>query len=536
MSRAVKAGVLGLVIVATVWTFTLWRWHRMPQAVSGQDIALERLLQLVLLPLALTAVALVAWMGVRRLRTWVRTPLPTTVPLSGSLQATASAAPPAADASPVVLPLASVLAEALTLSAGDDAAVAWQALKDARVRPGLDPELQDLDGLPVFSARVPDLDVREWLLSHAELSLSGPAALPEDVLRTLALLEGPLQALVDAVAELQMARDAAQGVDAAHGVRAVQDLDRPDTGLPVDAPLHLAGVGRPDSQAWRQAQSERAPRLQVRLCLPARWSDEARGVAVDWVRRQCGSLLDWAERQGAPAPVWHTEPLPTGAEPEALWTELSASLPTWSASSRPQLMLLLVADTALDTDCILQWQARGDLFTSHHQRGRVPGEAAAGLLLANAAWCAGADISGPQLWPAQARQRERSADGVGRVGCEVTEALVRGVAERHAARGQADWFVVSDGDHRSSRTAEVFEALQAVCPQLDPMVSVVRAGEACGDMGLARALVPVALASAALRHKETGLASGLAVALLVQDSLARVAVPLTSSHPLSPST
>lgn len=530
MSRAVKAGVLGLVIVATVWAFTFWRWQRMPQAVSGQDIGPQLVLQLVVLPVALTAVALLAWMGVRRLRVWVRTPLPSVGGSSGALQAAGAAAPPAEAASPVVLPLAWVLAEALTLSAGDDAAAAWQALQGARVRPGLDPVLQDLDGWPVFSARVPGLDVHEWLLSHAELSLSGHAALPEDVVRTLALLEGPLHALVEAVGELQVAWGAAQGGDA------VQGRDGPGMGLPVDAPLHLAGVGRPDRQARRQAQSERAPHLQVRLCLPARWPDEVRGVAVDWVRCQCGSLLDWAERHGASAPVWHTAPLPAGAEPEALWTELSASLPTWSASSRPQLMLLLVADTALDTERILQWQARGELFTSHHQRGRVPGEAAAGLLLANGAWGAGAGVTGPQLWPAQARQRERSADGAGRVGCEATEGLVRGVAECHAARGQADWVVVSDGDHRPSRTAEVFEALQSVCPQLDPMVSVVRVGEACGDMGLARALVPVALASSALRHNEADPACALAVALLVQDSLARVAVPLTSSRPLSPST
>ena len=70
----------------------------------------------------------------------------------------------------------------------------------------------------------------------------------------------------------------------------------------------------------------------------------------------------------------------------------------------------------------------------------------------------------------------------------------------------------------------MFEALLAVRPQADPMLSVVRVGDGCGDMGLARSLVSVALASAGLRQGEP---AGMALALLVQDALQRVAVPLT---------
>jgi len=98
------------------------------------------------------------------------------------------------------------------------------------------------------------------------------------------------------------------------------------------------------------------------------------------------------------------------------------------------------------------------------------------------------------------------------------------VAQRLAPHADGDWTLVSDGDHRASRTAEVFEALLAVRPQADPMLSVVRVGDGCGDMGLARSLVSVALASAGLRQGEP---AGMALALLVQDALQRVAVPLT---------
>ena len=57
MSKAVKAGVLGLVIAATVWSLTLWQWRRTPEAVSGHDI----FWRLLVLPLVLMVVAWLAW-------------------------------------------------------------------------------------------------------------------------------------------------------------------------------------------------------------------------------------------------------------------------------------------------------------------------------------------------------------------------------------------------------------------------------------------------------------------------------------------
>lgn len=538
MSRAVKAGMLGLVIVATVWTLTLWQWRRAPEAVTGLDM----LLYLVVAPLALIAVALLAWRAVQRLRALAARPLAKAgaLPLGGL-----AAAPAAADAHRVgdadeaparsAQPMATVLAEALTLAAGHEVGQAWHALKDARVRPGLDPALSDADGLPVFSARVPELDLADWLLAHAELSAAGDAPMPEQVLRTLALLEGPLHALLDAL-------DGWRPL-ATVGGHAAEPGTPSVTSLPADAPSHLSGVGRSDGPAWRQARAERAPRLRVRLCLPATWARDDRERAVAWVRSRCGALLDWAEAHGAPAPEWQTDPLADGDGPESIWSERALPWSAWSASSRPQLLLLLAADTALDDACIAQWQARGELFTSQHQRGRVPGEAAAGLLLANPAWdawCrapaatqawpepamqASEDIAScPQMWWPQQALRERSADVVGRVDGLCTQTLLHGVAQRLTLPADGDWLLVSDGDHRASRTAEVFEALLAVRPQADPMLSVVRVGDGCGDVGLARSLVSVALASAALRQDEP---VAVALALMVQDAWQRVAVPLT---------
>lgn len=552
MSRAVKAGVLGLVIAATVWALTLWRWRRAPESVSGLDIVLY----LVLVPLALTGVAWLAWRAVQRLRELADRPLPvglpgslpggptggSTRPPGASVASLASKADTAGDASGTgsdpAQPVATVLAEALSLAAGHEVGLAWHALKEARVRPGLDPTLSDADGLPVFSARAPDLDLADWLLAHAELALPGSAPLPDHVLRTLALLEGPVHALMDALGAWRP--QASLGAD---GRAAELAGGAVAPGLPPDAPSHLSGVGRADGPAWRQARADRAPRLLVRLCLPGAWSSDDRERAVAWVRSQCGFALDWADAHGVPAPEWHTQPLADGDGPESLWSERALNWAAWSASPRPQLLLLLVADTALDEACIAQWQARGELFTSQHQRGRVPGEAAVGLLLANPAWdawCrqpstpfpsgalpmqAGEDIGTcPQMWWPQQALRARSADVIGRVDGLCTQGLLQGVVQRLSLPADGDWLLVSDGDHRASRTAEVFEALLAVRPQADPVLSVVRVGDGCGDVGLARSLVSVALASAALRQGEP---VAVALALMVQDAWQRVVVPLT---------
>jgi Tfp pilus assembly protein PilN len=84
--------------------------------------------------------------------------------------------------------------------------------------------------------------------------------------------------------------------------------------------------------------------------------------------------------------------------------------------------------------------------------------------------------------------------------------------------------VVADADHRASRTAELFESLQDVVPGLDPMLAVTRLGEACGELGMARALAPSALACTALRS--TGEPGQVAVAAHVQSSHDRVVVAL----------
>lgn len=520
MSKAVKATGLGLVIFATVWVVTLWQWYSTQRSVTGQQVAM----QLVVLPAALTAIALVAWWGATRLRSFATRPIePPPAPSAPAQAGAANAADAPRGPSGA---LATVVSEAVALSAGHDVTTAWNGLRTGQVRPSLDSAVQDTEGLPVFTARLSDLDTADWLDAHAELSDGELPALPEAVVRSLALLEGPLHELLGALQGLQPPAE--------------QRVAGPAAAASVSA-AHLSGVGVTLSESDRSRAEQRVPALSVSLCLPSNWSEPDRQRALGWVRQRCGAMVDWMQAWGAREPHWQLE---SPATPEVLWEGLTQGLRRAHADPRPHLHLVLAADSLVDEDSVLRLLGRGELFTHQHQGGRVPGEAAVGLLLANPAWQAQSPLpDAPGLgWPVKAR-REQSADRIGRVGSEVVGALFRQAldsaapnsaesnsAEPNSAEPPDTWWVVSDADHRASRCAELFEAVQAVQPGVDPLSSVIRAGDACGDMGLARALVPVALASSAVRQglspDEGNARPTPALVGLLQCSHSRVVIPV----------
>lgn len=521
MAKVLKAGALWLAIMVLVWLITIWRWQSSRHDASTADI----IWQLLVLPLALTGFFLAVLWGVVRLREQAAAPIVGASAPSASLGAGTSAkaasrpvADPQSDEAQRQLS-ACVLAEAVTLAAGGDALSAWSSLQAQRVRPQLDSALQDVDGMPVFTSRVADLDVCDWLDAHAELAQGAGQAsvLPEPVLRGLALLDAPLHQMLLAFGDLGPLPDE-EDVSSVH---ARHELRSPAVDLGMKA--HLSGVAAPVNAAQTQARAAVAPQLTVRLLLPSHWSADDRAVAVDWVRSQCGGLLDWAEARRAKGLLWLTEPI---ERPEDLWQEIDRQMVQWSRDARPELLLILAVDTAVNEHGVERMQSVGELFTSSHQTGKVPGEAAAGLLLANAHWqglVAPQAASSVRMWRPVRATRDKSADAAGRVGATALCVALQQAASLNQADKDAV-LVVSDADHRASRTAELFEALQDAMPGVDPMLAVTRVGEACGEMGLARTLVPSVLACAALRAGEA--ADQVALAAHVQSSHERVVVAL----------
>ncbi len=544
-TRLVQLALLWLVVSAMVWLTTIWRWQGQGADVGSADLVL----QLVLLPLALAAVLATSIWLVGRTRREAAAPLAFARPAAQAASAADAGSP--ADAVDDALPWASavVLSEHVNLCLGPDAALALDAAHTATVRPGLDPELQDTDGMPVFAARHPDLDTEAW-------AALAPAAEPwsPEAERALALLAPVLQ---DALAAL-----ADQAGPESPGWAAWQQRCR--QGSPAAAPqlapladqacqpTYLAGVARPEPPSAQLARKAQAPLLHIRLVLPPSWPATQREQAVAWVKAQCGALLDWSEAMSARGVNWLVEPL---MQNEDLWAEVDQTLVRWHREGRPELLLMLAADTAITPHVVERMQARGELFTANHQVGRMPGEAAVALLLGTAHWLglpvgapvppvtdpgqahgtpaeAAAQASAVRLWRPLRSRRDKSADAHGRLGVQALSAALSQVQALH--RPQADALrVVADADHRASRTGELYEAVAAVSPDVDPMLAIARVGQACGDLGVAGALVPSALASAWLRASDAAAlpdsapdSQPLALAVLLQSSHERVVVPM----------
>ncbi len=487
MSKAVKAAGLGLVIFVTVWVVTLWQWYRSQQPLNSEEVAT----QLILLPVGLTLAALLAWWGAARLRQWLAKPVEAAVvatPAGGVDPAQKNEGGAAAQSMP--LGLACILAEALTLPEGDDPQAAWTTLRSGPLRPGLDPQLQDADGMPIFSSRMAGLSTEDWLDAHAEVTAS---PLPESLLRAMALIEAPLHQLLCAL-------PAPDGLEWA-GAGTETDLSSSVRG--EGGATFLSGVGQSGGRDQALRRRELAPSLDIQLWVPSDWTDEHRSLFLDWLRHQSGMALDWARASGSVEPRWSVASIDG---PEAGWDHLLPRLSELHADVRPRLLLVLAAQSLVDEACVAGLQARGELFTTQHQGGRVPGEGAAGLLLANApmvARCTPAQH--PWLGMPCTARRQRSADRSGRPGSDelisvMQQALSPWVQAAPGASGQGSWWCLSDADHRPGRASELFEAFQALQPDADAMQSVLRLGDVWGELGIARALLPVALAASVVRQ------------------------------------
>lgn len=520
MTHFLKAAVVWLAIGAVVWLLTIWRWQTTGHEASNGDIVLH----LLALPTLLSAALLLVLWGVKALREQAAKPV--VVATSANLVASTEEVP--AHAASTVVPHAWVIGEAALLPVGSDVGSAWSTLQGTPPRPGLDADLQDLDGMPVFTARVPDMHLPVGLAGGGELSPpwwpgAGNAPPSQGVQRALLLLQPVLQDALGLIATLVPA-------DSGSSIHARVSGQEP---APECMRAHLSGVAAPVSAADVAAAKARAPQLTVRLCLPCSWPALERQAAVDWVRGQSGSLLDWVETTGARGVRWVIEPL---EQPEAVWDEVDRTLVQWSRQAQPELMLLLAVDSGIDEAHVERQQATGRLFTAAHQSGQVPGEGAAALLLASPHWPGLNELDNTpiKLWQPVRTRRDKSADALGRLGSTALGAALKPAFDWTQPE-TAHLRVVSDADHRASRSAELFEALQDVAPGLDPMTQVTRVGEFCGDLGQARSVATAALACQALRQSDDPQHT---VALLtqVQASHERVVVALTprASEPLLP--
>lgn len=482
MMRAFFKGLgLFVAIACVVWVAVLWQWQSSRHDMSSEDIVLY----LGVLPLVLFGVALLArwaWSAASA-RADRRANAQTLAPSSSALPAEAAAARDAARHATCQL-----LAAPVNCAAAASARDLLQAAREGKPRPGLDRALRRADGLPAITARAAAADEADLDASISPVldfvrrqkpEYAGQT--PDDrLLRAFGLLRPVLAEALAAMSPWSALLggsheddDAPASVGAAAG---------------ADTLAQVAAHG-----ALRQAASATEPAaVRVLVAWPEGTGDFGLALAQRWL---VDTLRELGEGMVAPE-RWRLHHHPAGSGPELL-LEADRLLHAQRREGRGDLLLIAACHSDLDPLTVLRLDDAQALFGSATPRGRIPGEAAAALLLADAAWPAdpSADRPPPHLHRPAVGQRGKSIDAPGRTSSEVAVQLLQqalAAAGLPAAEAPA---LASDADQHTPRGPELFGATLTELPHLDAAEDLHLAGPVCGHLGPCGALASVAMAA-----------------------------------------
>ncbi|HEU4372229.1 MAG TPA: hypothetical protein VFS02_01995 [Telluria sp.] len=424
---------LGAAVVAIAVFATCWTASVVYWRASGSTPSGMAVGQLLLgLPVA---ILLAAWLG--------RTAL--------QARAAPAATQPAAAALPAAAPdrgaLPHIAAAAVRLRGGDCVDDLAEALRANAVPCELDSELTDDAGYPIFSGRIDTLDAD---------------AARDDMLPWLAQR---------GMAELRLSDEQWRAL--AMGGAVAAELAQHALLHPL-LPDYLAAA-----PADRGAIA--LPKLELKPVLSAAWLPAQRQAAGDW-------LLHLVAQQGWPATRLQLSPA-FDSGPSASFSLVGA------LAHAPGLTLLVACESFIGDDSVRDWSERGLLYTGRTPRGQVPGEGAAGLLLADdeqAALLAPAPMA--TLHGACDGQREHSADARGNINSDLLAALGRQALHEGQIEAAAITALCADADLRPSRAGELMGMASAVLPELDLASQMISAGACCGSAGAVGPLAALALA------------------------------------------
>lgn len=331
-------------------------------------------------------------------------------------------------------PTLSILAGALCTPHAASAEELGAALAANKVDADLDRELVDDDGLPVMSARCEQ---------------AGDATVRDEIADWLDAYATPAPRFGD------------EGWRAlVLGTAVLRELTDRAAGLPVadeDAPF----------------------RLELALVLPDDWQVDQRQAASMW----CRQVL--AQSGWPAARIDVTEP----AAPAPLIARMAQQ-----AEKRATILLAFCSHIGQET--VDRWSANGTLFTSFHPRGRIPGEGAAGLLLAPAA-----DGPGIARLSLEADACDPASASLKRLSLQRLNTLAGRLLQGAAIAPAAIAMVVADTGADTRHALELMEFGGATTPHLDNASDIVRLGPACGACGAVPFVAALALAAhAALEH------------------------------------
>jgi hypothetical protein len=427
-----KNVLIAAAVFVLCWGGALWYWRRSNTMPGSADVVLY----LLLLPLV---VLFLLWFAKRLVL------LASAAPLASSAPAAAAPAPAPARATPVL----HLVAGALRLPHGQSAQELRDAIGANEARPALDAELMDDYGFPVMSARVDGLDTE---------------AVKESMAAWLAT-----QGLPDPGFKEEQWRALALGADVAV-----------ELGQAASVHAHLGAEGAAGTVPI-------LPMLQLLPLLPTGWDLGQRLAAGRWLQHLVQQQGWPAERLALSAAAERGS-----AEPLALLTQLSQQ---GEHDAQPFAAIVLACASHLGEDTIDAWTSQGLLFTARNQRGQIPGEGAAGLLVADGSQARLFEApDAPQLHATLQGAHAASTDGPGQLDAGLLSSLGKDALRCAASQAGDVHLVVGDADHRGSRVGELMAAAAAAAPQLDTATQVIGVAGCCGRAGAVGAVAALVLA------------------------------------------
>jgi hypothetical protein len=435
------------------WGGAIWFWRETNRMPGTGDLVLY----LLVLPIVL----LTAWWLGRK--AWTRITAPATATAATGAAAEETQQPAAAPRAPGL----AIAASAVRAPHGDSVDALRAALAANAARPALDSELYDDDGYPVMSARLAD---------------PGVDLLKEEFTQWLST-----QSLADPRFD--------QGQ-----WRALAAAGSVTTELAAQASLHK------HLQPWLEQREERRqgrlapnavavaepPALQLLAVWPAEWRPEQREAAQQWLRHlmvQTG----WPRERLAPTAAPSLDQHGVDDAGQVLATLLKRAADAQS----PCLAIALAAGSELSEAGVARLSDHGALFSAANSQGRIPGEGAAGLLLADAAQLQWLDGAGRSVLQAIGNGRRTASADDARRGADTSLAdlTTQVLRDGHAEAAQVV-LVTADTGHRTTRVMELMNLVTTTAPQLDPGADVIGVAASCGSCGAVTWMTALALADA----------------------------------------
>jgi hypothetical protein len=459
MSTWMKRGLLVCAIFLVTWVMFITYWSGANHMPDGSDVVLS----LLVLP---AGFLLLIW-GVSKARTSLAA-------AAAAKAAEAPAAPQtgAASAEPTQHPerrwTLAIVATALRSPFGADAANLVAQMQAQALRLPLDGELTDAEDFPILAGRIAELDAeatRETFLAWQHQRFRNQPTLTEDAdeaWRSLALAADIAQELGDRLQWHPLLEEYRQ------------------------APRH-------------QQESVGLPQLHLLALLPASWPSAQRLQAAQWL----GELV---AQQGWPSEKMTVLPA-AAADPAHPLLHLDRLVAT-SRDARSQqpspylassyLAVVIAAQSNLGQDTVQAWLQDKQLLHGPASIGKAPGEAAAGLILADTTQALAMGTADPVLLHRSSLGRhEQSIDQARRIDGQLLTQLAQAALRDAEITAEAISLLATDGDQRASRTDEIMKLGEAVLPEIDLGKHCIKVGATCGSAGLGTVLSALVLAHAA---------------------------------------